>query len=241
MEKNINPFALAIKTGVRKIPTRDIVLIAVMLASVIVGGKLSISITAIPGLLPMTLQTFFAAACGALLGAKRGAIVQAIYLAMGVLGLPVFASAPFGGFTYVFMPSFGFIIGFIAQAIVTGIFYPKVQNRNYFIRLSVLTACLLPAYIIGASYEMLILWLYLKRSAAVLTGAALSLPLYLLGDFITLLVLTAALPLVQKSINFKKQRSAPVEEAVFEAATGKTVDDGTMTSIEPTTEEVIEK
>lgn len=40
------------------------------------------------------------------------------YAAAGVIGLPVFASG--GGFSYVLMPSFGYILGFIAAATAAG-------------------------------------------------------------------------------------------------------------------------
>ena len=43
------------------------------------------------GGVPMTLQTFGVAFCGYLLGVRLGVCATAVYLALGAVGLPVFA------------------------------------------------------------------------------------------------------------------------------------------------------
>jgi len=40
---------------------------------------------------PITLQTLFTALSGALLGGGLGALAQAVYILLGIIGLPVFA------------------------------------------------------------------------------------------------------------------------------------------------------
>lgn len=45
---------------------------------------------------PFTLQTFFVLLAGAFLGVRNGSIAQVVYLAVGALGLPVFAGGTFG-------------------------------------------------------------------------------------------------------------------------------------------------
>lgn len=67
---------------------------------------------------PLTFQTAVSIMCGMLLGAKKGAISMCIYALAGLIGLPVFSSG--GGFSYVLMPSFGYIPGFICAAAVAG-------------------------------------------------------------------------------------------------------------------------
>ena len=67
---------------------------------------------------PLTFQTAVSILCGMLLGAKKGAISMCIYALAGLTGLPVFSSG--GGFSYVLMPSFGYIPGFICAAAVAG-------------------------------------------------------------------------------------------------------------------------
>jgi biotin transport system substrate-specific component len=68
---------------------------------------------------PFTLQTFFVLLSGALLGARKGAAAQIVYLMMGASGLPVFA-----GFTGTMLrlvgPTGGYLLAFPAAAYITG-------------------------------------------------------------------------------------------------------------------------
>ena len=65
-----------------------------------------------------TLQLFFTLLAGFLLGPKNSFISVCIYLLIGLVGVPVFASG--GGFSYIFRPSFGFLLGFALAAYTTG-------------------------------------------------------------------------------------------------------------------------
>lgn len=74
----------------------------------------------IPGLeVPFTLQTMAVALAGLLLGARDGATCLAVYLLAGAIGLPVFAGGRAGPAVLV-GPTGGFLLGFVAQAGVTG-------------------------------------------------------------------------------------------------------------------------
>ena len=50
---------------------------------------------------------------GLLLGARLGALSQALYVGLGLVGLPIFAAG--GGFSYVFNPTFGFLLGLVIR------------------------------------------------------------------------------------------------------------------------------
>jgi biotin transport system substrate-specific component len=80
-----------------------------------VGGLLSIPMPPIP----FTLQVFFVLMSGLLLGPKYGPLSQILYIAMGLIGLPVFAGGR-GGLQHVLSPSFGFLIGFVAASWLAG-------------------------------------------------------------------------------------------------------------------------
>ncbi len=69
---------------------------------------------------PITLQTLAVLLSGALLGSRAGASSQLAYVAAGAAGLPVGASGNFG-MTWVMGPTFGYAIGFVAAAFVTGL------------------------------------------------------------------------------------------------------------------------
>lgn len=67
---------------------------------------------------PITLQLFFVILAGSLLGPKFGALSQLVYLAVGLIGVPVFANG--GGPAYIFQPTFGYLLGFPLGAYVVG-------------------------------------------------------------------------------------------------------------------------
>jgi len=68
---------------------------------------------------PITFQTLFLGLAGTLLGARLGALSQAVYLILGTIGLPVFAGGK-AGIGVLFGPTGGYLIGFIAAAFVIG-------------------------------------------------------------------------------------------------------------------------
>lgn len=70
------------------------------------------------GAVSVTAQFLITAMAGAVLGAKWGAVSQAVYVALGLLGLPIFTMG--GGFGYVLQPTFGFLLGLIPAAWVIG-------------------------------------------------------------------------------------------------------------------------
>ncbi len=72
---------------------------------------------------PMTLQTLAVLVIGAAYGARLGVLTVALYLLNGLAGLPVFANTPpaVPGIAYFFGPTGGFLLGFLASALITGL------------------------------------------------------------------------------------------------------------------------
>lgn len=68
---------------------------------------------------PFTLQTFFVLLAGGMLGVKRGAMSMVLYLALGVVGLPVFSSAGFG-IGRILGPTGGYLLAFPLAALLVG-------------------------------------------------------------------------------------------------------------------------
>ena len=111
----------------RKSITKDLVYIAIFVALMVVF-TLYVSIPFYP--VPLTFQTVICVLAGLLLGAVRGSIAMLVYVFMGfVLSLPVFAGGK-GGFSMVFSPTFGYIIGFPVASFVAGIIRGKSENRK---------------------------------------------------------------------------------------------------------------
>jgi biotin transport system substrate-specific component len=74
----------------------------------------------VPGtMVPISLQTLMVLLSGLLLGPALGASAQALYLAAGAAGAPVFAAGL--GLPYLFGPTGGYLLAFPAAAAVAGI------------------------------------------------------------------------------------------------------------------------
>ncbi|MDW7651654.1 MAG: biotin transporter BioY [Bacillota bacterium] len=101
----------------QKYSVRDLTLIALFAALTSIMAYITIPMPA--GLPPITGQTFAVMLAGMLLGAKKGAMSQIIYILLGIAGLPVFAGAMAGAGVLAGY-SGGFIWGFVPGAYIIG-------------------------------------------------------------------------------------------------------------------------
>ena len=104
--------------------------------------------------LPVTLQAFFAVLAGLVLGGRDGASSQALYVAVGIMGLPIFAFG--GGYKYALEPTFGYLIGMIAGAYASGIVLRMFKTIKFTTVFVSGLVGLLPIYILGAVYQIII-------------------------------------------------------------------------------------
>ena len=105
----------------KKNSTQKMIWCALFTVLIIVGAFIKIPIPVVP----FTLQFLFTMMAGLILGAKWGAISVLVYIVMGLIGIPVFASG--GGIGYILQPTFGYLIGFCAGSYATG----KIANKVY--------------------------------------------------------------------------------------------------------------
>lgn len=75
----------------------------------------------------ITLQFLCTAMAGCLLGPAYGAASQAVYVALGLIGLPIFTQG--GGLSYLMQPTCGFLIGLIPTAWLIGLLTAKRELR----------------------------------------------------------------------------------------------------------------
>lgn len=98
----------------RRISTQELVLGGVFTTLIAVGAFIKVPVPVVP----FTLQFLFTMLAGLLLGGRRGAMSVGVYILLGLIGLPIFAEG--GGFWYILKPSFGYLLGFMLAAYVTG-------------------------------------------------------------------------------------------------------------------------
>ncbi|MCS7242981.1 MAG: biotin transporter BioY [Candidatus Caldatribacterium sp.] len=67
-------------------------------------------------IVPFSLVPFVVFLTGFLLSPFEAFLSMFLYVLLGLLGLPVFATPPFGGPLYVLRPTFGFLLGFVLAA-----------------------------------------------------------------------------------------------------------------------------
>ncbi len=129
-----------------RLGTKDLVLISLFAAMTAVGAFITIPTPTVP----FSMQFFFCAYAGTLLGAKRGFLSQLLYVAIGLIGIPVFTKG--GGIGYIFQPSFGFLIGLIACAFVIGWMVEHTGQLQLSKMILAVFAGMAAMYLIGVPY-----------------------------------------------------------------------------------------
>ena len=100
---------------------------SVFVALIAAGAFLSIPI----GPVPIVLQNMFVLLAGIILGPKWGLASVAIYLLIGVCGLPVFAGGK-AGIGVIFGPTGGYLLGYIPAVFMTGLIAKKWKTKYIF-------------------------------------------------------------------------------------------------------------
>ena len=172
---------------------RTMTRVALFAALTAVGAFIRIPL----GYSSITLQTFFTAMAGCVLGPWYGALSQLVYVALGLVGLPIFTQG--GGIGNLVQPTCGFLIGLIPAAWVIG----RIAGRKPEPK-QIVPACLLGygvLYAIGVPYMALILNTFLGKgmgfSAIMWAGMIPFLP----GDMIKILCITLLMPPILRQLD----------------------------------------
>jgi biotin transport system substrate-specific component len=127
---------------------------------------------------PVTLQTFFVSLAGATLGPALGPASQAIYLLLGIAGLPVFAGGDSGMGYLLTGPTTGYLIGFIAASALVGWLIRRREDPGAAWILFSMAAGSLTIYACGA------LWLAWSLKLSLAGAVAKGILPFLLGDVV---------------------------------------------------------
>ena len=124
---------------------------------IIIGSFIRIPM---PNMMPVTLQTFFVLLTALVLPIKASVLAITTYIALGLIGLPIFSGG--GGIGYVLMPNFGFIIGFLIATVIISAITLKLQNRKLWQYIVISLLGITVIYIIGILYFAFITNVYNK-------------------------------------------------------------------------------
>lgn len=179
--------------------TRQLIITA-LFAALTAAGSLFPRIP-IPGTtLIVTLQTLFVFMAGMLLEPKYALASQLVYMAIGLIGLPVFSGG--GGLGYILQPSFGFIIGFCVSAATVSltvrksiINYDSRENKRLPFVVKAVSGMLLSVfvlYLFGIAFMYIIYNVYLNEAKSVYSLIFGTTWIFIIVDIIKF---SAALPL----------------------------------------------
>ena len=164
----------------KKMKTLDMVYIALLACLMAICSWISI-----PGEVPFTLQTMGVFLAIGLLGGKRGTLAVLVYILMGVIGLPVFSGFS-GGIGKLVGVTGGYIVGFLASALVMWAMEALLGKKKWSLALSMVIG-LLVCYAFGTAWFMV---LYTSSKGAITLGAVLGMCVipYIIPDVIKIAV-----------------------------------------------------
>lgn len=157
---------------------KDIAQIALFTALTAIGAFIKIPIPVVP----ITMQVFFVTMAGVILGAKKGAISQLLYVLIGLVGFPIFTQG--GGVAYIFKPTFGYLIGFIFGAYIIGKITERLKKKNITGIFLAILAGVGVIYVIGVTYLYIINNYYVGKEFSLWFAFYYGFLVSILGDLV---------------------------------------------------------
>ena len=188
MTAAVTPDLFAPRTLADLLPRRlatDVALVVGFAALNALAAQLSFRLPWTP--VPITGQTFAVLTAGAVLGTTRGALSQLLYVALGALGLPIYAGGV-GGWAAATGATAGYLLGFVLAAALVGRLSERRQDRQ------LLTS--IPAMLAGSAvvYALGVPWLAWKLGVAGTEAIELGMTPFVIGDTVKLLAAGALTP-----------------------------------------------
>ncbi|HSU34634.1 MAG TPA: biotin transporter BioY [Propionibacteriaceae bacterium] len=164
--------------------------------ALVVGGAVFVGLTAQVSIplwftpVPLSLQTFSVLLVGAALGSRRGLASMALYLLVGMAGVPWFAEGKSGWQ----LATIGYVVGFVAAAWLVGLLAERGADRKPLRAAGMMVVGNLVIYIFGVTG--LVMMTSMTPAVAVAKGVV---P-FLLGDAIKIIFAAALLPAAWKLV-----------------------------------------
>ena len=158
--------------------TRNLILVAMFAALTAIGAFIKVPIPYVP----FTLQYLFCALAGLILGSRLGALSQIVYVIIGLCGVPVFTEG--GGISYIFKPTFGYLIGFIVASYVIGKIRENVVELTFLKTIFTMLLGLFFIYLFGVVYLYISFNLYLGKNVSFYFAFFYGFVLCIAGDLV---------------------------------------------------------
>jgi biotin transport system substrate-specific component len=182
----IGDFLVPIRIGERMgSRLRHIALIAIGAALIFASSRVSIPVPGSP--IPITGQTFGVLLVGGALGFRRGLASIALYVLIGLIGLPFFAEGK-GGVSVILGARGGYLIGFIVAGSLVGRLAELGWDRRIVGALGAMAIGNVVIYLVGVP------WLMAVAHMDLAAGIASGLTPFILGDVIKLIFAALAFP-----------------------------------------------
>ena len=168
--------------------------------ALVVGGAIFVGLTAQVSIplwftpVPLSLQTFSVLLVGAALGSRRGLASMALYLLVGMAGVPWFAEGKSGWQ----LATIGYVVGFVAAAWLVGLLAERGADRKPLRAAGLMVVGNLVIYVFGVAG--LVMMTSMTPAIAVAKGVV---P-FLLGDAIKIVFAAALLPATWKLVGSRK-------------------------------------
>ncbi len=137
--------------------TADMAYIAIFAVLMAVCSWLSV-----PGPVEFTMQTFAVFCALDTLGGRRGTWAIVVFIALGAVGVPVFAGFT-GGLGILLGATGGYIVGFLFMGLAYWLMTAKLGER-FWVRLTALLAGLVVCYAFGTAWYMTV---YMRETGSI--------------------------------------------------------------------------
>ena len=172
-------------------------MIAVMAAVMAVVSPFTLPI----GPVPITLANLVVYLSVYILGWKKSCIATLVYILLGAVGMPVFSGFA-GGLGKLVGPTGGYIIGYLPQAMITGLFIAKFP-RNRWMQLLGMVVAGIALYAFGTA------WFCFLTGKGLVAALGLCVIPFLPGDFAKAVIAMVVGPMIRDRLD--KAGLAPVD------------------------------
>ena len=157
---------------------KDMAIISVFTALTAVFSQISVPLPFTP--VPINLAVLAVLLAGGLLGFKKAIASQAVYLLLGLVGVPVFAGFS-GGLQKLVGPTGGYLIGYLFIAFFAGLI-PYLKSDNFVKRATLMTLGIITCYALGT------IWFMLSTGTGLIPSLGMCVIPFIPGDLFKLVV-----------------------------------------------------